>query len=120
VRQAAAALAALALAAAAAPAATPLAPAPARVQVAAKEFFFALSRRSIKAGPAIVELANFGEDAHDLRMQRVGGGRVYGTPVVQSGAYYDLSVRLVPGTYRLWCGIANHRALGMTAVLRVV
>jgi plastocyanin len=119
VRRAAAALAALALAAAVAPAAAPVAPAPARVQVAAKEFFFALSRRSIKAGPAIVELANFGEDAHDLRMQRIGGTRVYRTPIVQSGAYYDLEVTLAPGRYRLWCGIANHRQLGMAAVLVV-
>jgi plastocyanin len=115
-----AALAALA-AAAALPAASPAAaaPAPARVQVSAKEFFFALSRRSIRAGPAIVELANFGEDAHDLRLRRVGGTRTYRTPTVPTGGYFDLEVRLAPGTYRLWCGIANHRALGMAAVLVV-
>jgi uncharacterized cupredoxin-like copper-binding protein len=26
----------------------------------------------------------------------------------------------VPGKYELWCGIANHRQLGMQAVLTVV
>ena len=34
-------------------------------------------------------------------------------------AYYDLPITLLPGRYRLWCGIANHRALGMQATLIV-
>ncbi len=93
---------------------------PARVQVSAKEFFFALSRGTVVAGPAIVELVNFGQDPHDLRMERLGGGRLWKTPLVYPGAYYDLDVKLVPGRYRLWCSIANHRALGMQAVLKVV
>jgi plastocyanin len=93
---------------------------PARVQVSAKEFFFALSRRTVVAGPAIVELANFGEDPHDLRMERLGGGRLWKTPLVYPGAYYDLDATLVPGRYRLWCSIGNHRQLGMQAVLTVV
>jgi len=92
---------------------------PARVQVVAKEFSLSLSRPSVKAGPAIVELANFGEDPHDLRLQRVGGTKVYGTPIVDPGAVYDLSLRLLPGRYRLWCGLGNHRALGMVATLVV-
>jgi hypothetical protein len=97
-----------------------LAPAPARVQVSAKEFFFSLSRRTLVAGPAIVELVNFGEDPHDLRLERLGGGRLWKTPLVYPGAYYDLDATLVPGRYRLWCAVANHRQLGMTAVLSVV
>jgi hypothetical protein len=103
-----------------APAATALAPAPARVQVSAKEFFFSLSRYKVFAGAAIVELVNFGEDPHDLRLQRVGGGRVWKTPLVYPGAYYDLDAKLVPGRYRLWCAVGNHRQLGMTALLTVV
>jgi len=66
-----------------------------------------------------VELANFGEDPHDLRLQRVGGTKVYGTPILQPGAVYDLSLRLLAGRYRLWCSLGNHRALGMTATLVV-
>ena len=95
------------------------APPPARVQVVAHEFSFVLSRRTIKAGPAIVELANDGEDAHDLRMQRVGGSRVYAWPTVQPGRYSDREYRLLPGTYVLWCSLANHRELGMNATLVV-
>ena len=114
------AAAAAAAALAFAPAAGSLAPAPARVQVSAKEFFYSLSRHKVVAGPAIVELVNFGEDPHDLRLERIGGGRVWKTPLVYPGAYYDLEAKLVPGRYRLWCSVANHRRLGMTAVLTVV
>ena len=64
---------------------TTAAPPPARVQVVAQEFAFSLSRRTIKTGDAIVELVNQGQDAHDLRMKRNGGTRVYTWPVVQAG-----------------------------------
>jgi len=112
--------AAAALAVVFAPSSAALAPAPARVQVSAKEFFYALSRHRVVAGPAVVELVNFGEDPHDLRMERIGGGRLWKTPLVYPGAYYDLDATLVSGRYRLWCSIANHRQLGMQAVLTVV
>jgi plastocyanin len=114
------AAAAVAAASIFAPGASALAPAPARVQVTAKEFFYALSRHTVVAGPAIVELVNFGEDPHDLRMERIGGGRLWKSPLVYPGAYYDLDATLVPGRYRLWCSVGNHRQLGMTAVLSVV
>jgi plastocyanin len=95
------------------------APPPARVQVVAQEFRFALSRQRVRAGTAIVELRNAGQDAHDLRMRRVGGTRVYRWPVTQAGGVVDETVRLVPGRYLLWCSVANHRALGMIAELVV-
>ena len=104
----------------AAPTSAALAPAPARVQVSAKEFYYSLSRHKVAAGPAIIELVNFGEDPHDLRLERIGGGRVWKTPLVYPGAYFDLEAKLVPGRYRLWCSVANHRKLGMQAVLTVV
>jgi hypothetical protein len=94
-------------------------PPPARVQVVAQEFRYALSRRTIRAGWAIVELRNIGEDAHDLRLQRVGGTRVYLWPVAQPGQTVDRELRLLPGTYRISCAVANHAQLGMTATLRV-
>jgi hypothetical protein len=94
-------------------------PPPARVQVVAQEFRYSLSRRTIKSGWAIIELRNMGEDAHDLRLQRVGGKRVYLWPLAQSGQTVDREVKLLPGTYRLSCVVANHAALGMVATLRV-
>ena len=50
-----------------------------------------------------------------MRIQRVGDAHVYSTPIVQPGDHYDLSMKLVPGRYLLWCSIANHRQLGMQA-----
>jgi len=96
-----------------------VAPPPARVQVVAHEFSFVLSRQTIKAGWATIELRNAGEDAHDLRMRRVGGTRVYGWPVTQAGSVVDETFKLLPGRYVLYCSVANHRALGMQATLTV-
>lgn len=90
-----------------------------RVQVSGKEFWYALSRRAVAPGTAIVEFVNFGEDPHDMRIRRVGGTRTYKTPLVQPGGYFDLELKLVPGRYKLWCSIANHEALGMKAMLTV-
>ena len=94
-------------------------PPPARVQVVAQEFRYTLSRQTIASGWAIVELRNGGEDAHDLRMRRVGGTRVYAWPNVRAGDVRDETFKLKPGTYLLWCSVANHRALGMRATLVV-
>jgi len=95
------------------------APPPARVQVVAREFSFVLSRQTIRAGEAIIELRNAGEDAHDLRLRRVGGTHVWAWPVTQAGGVVDEQVTLPPGRYVLYCSVANHRALGMTATLVV-
>jgi hypothetical protein len=94
-------------------------PAPARVQVVAREFSFVLSRQSIRAGWAVIELRNAGQDAHDLRMKRVGGTRVYAWPVTQAGGVVDEQFRLKPGRYLLYCSVADHRARGMAATLVV-
>ncbi len=94
-------------------------PPPARIQVVAREYSLALSRPALKAGPAIVELANFGEDPHDLRLRRAGGTRTYAIAVTQPGAVRDLRLTLLRGRYTLWCGIGDHRERGMVATLRV-
>ena len=98
--------------------AAPLPP-PARVQVVAQEFRFSLSRPAIKRGWAVIELRNLGQDAHDLRLRRIGGTRVYVWPVAQPGQTIDKELKLLPGTYRLTCGVANHAQLGMVATLHV-
>ena len=97
----------------------PVAHAPARLGVTAKEYRLVLSRATIKPGPAIVELDNLGEDVHDLQLQRVGGTRVYSIGVTNPGGRAELEASLRPGAYRLWCSIADHRARGMRATLRV-
>jgi plastocyanin len=92
---------------------------PARLQVVASEYNLALSRHTIKAGRAVIELANFGEDPHDLRLKRIGGTKTYVVRVTQSEDAATISTSLRPGTFRLWCSLANHRALGMEAKLVV-
>lgn len=93
---------------------------PARVQVVAREFSFALSRTKVKAGKAIIELVNSGQDTHDLDLERVGGTHVFRFPKVEPGRYVDRELTLRPGRYRLWCGVADHKERGMGATLRVV
>jgi plastocyanin len=92
---------------------------PARVQVVANEFSFSLSRTTLKSGVAVIELANFGQDPHDLRVRRIGARHIGGTAEVQPGERTDLTVKLVPGRYSFWCSVADHRARGMRATLIV-
>lgn len=92
---------------------------PARVQVSADEFRYTLSRQSIKAGPAVVQLVNYGEDEHDLRLRRAGGTRTYRVGTVRPGGVRELETRLLPGRFALWCSLADHRGRGMTATLVV-
>jgi uncharacterized cupredoxin-like copper-binding protein len=66
-----------------------------------------------------VQLQNKGEDVHDLRVRRIGGTRTYAFPLTSPGGRETLTLRLLPGRYRLWCSVADHAQLGMQAVLRV-
>jgi hypothetical protein len=93
---------------------------PARVQVAADEFQLVLSRSAVPAGPAIVGLVNFGEDDHDLALRRAAAGaRTWKVRTVRPGEFRERELRLAAGRYALWCTLADHRALGMRATLRV-
>jgi plastocyanin len=93
---------------------------PARLLVVADEFSFTLSRASIKAGPAIIELSNMGEDPHDLTLRhRAKGARTYRLKLTLPEHERYLSARLVPGRYLLWCSVADHRQRGMEAYLTV-
>lgn len=92
----------------------------ARVQVAADDFSLALSRQKVTAGPALIELVNFGEDTHDLRLRREApGARTFRIRAVRPGAKAGLELTLRPGRYHLWCSLADHRELGMEATLVV-
>jgi hypothetical protein len=90
-----------------------------RVQVVALEFNYRLSRVRVPSGPVRIELVNFGQDEHDLRLRRVGGTKVYRLPKTLPGERRILSLRLKPGLYRLSCTVADHAARGMRAQLRV-
>jgi uncharacterized cupredoxin-like copper-binding protein len=94
-------------------------PAPARLLVEAREFNLTLSRAKLKPGHAIVQLANQGEDPHDLAIKRIGGKRRGAIAKTSPGELGEWEGRLRRGRYRLYCTLEGHRALGMRAVLRV-
>ena len=92
---------------------------PSRAQVVEREYSLTLSRVQVHAGTAVIEVVNMGQDPHDLRVQRVGARHVAGTPVVTPGKRAELSLKLAPGRYSVWCSIADHRTRGMRATLVV-
>lgn len=94
-------------------------PTPARLLVTADEYSFVLSRQSILAGQAIVQLRNSGEDDHDLKLRKVGGTKTFAVPLAKPGKTTESQPTLAPGTYRLWCSLGDHAAKGMTATLVV-
>jgi hypothetical protein len=93
--------------------------APARLLVEAREFNLVLSRPTVRAGTAIVQLANRGEDPHDLRLARIGGSGKGQIADTLPGELGEWEGRLRRGRYRVYCTLPGHRAAGMRAVLRV-
>jgi uncharacterized cupredoxin-like copper-binding protein len=95
-------------------------PVPARMLVEAREFSLTLSRTTLADGPVIVQLANQGEDGHDLRIARADGrGAAHEIEETQPGGTALWRGRLKPGRYRLYCSLPGHAAAGMRATLRV-
>ena len=93
---------------------------PARLGVTAREWSLVLSRQTIAAGPAIVQLQNFGEDAHNLRVERVDGtGTPLSVPLAEAGEQQSAPGTLTPGTYKVYCALPGHDAMGMHATLEV-
>jgi hypothetical protein len=92
---------------------------PTRVQAVADEFTLTLSRISVPNKRVKIELANFGEDPHDLRLRRIGGHRTFIIPETSPGERTTRTFDLRPGRYRVWCSVADHHELGMETTLRV-
>ena len=92
---------------------------PTRVQAVADEFRFSLSRSRVPAGRVTIELANFGEDAHNFKLRRVGGTHVYTIGKTLPGARTTKTLRLRHGRFTYWCSVADHEARGMKGTLRV-
>jgi hypothetical protein len=94
---------------------------PARIQVVAKEFELGQSRYTLRAGPAIIELVNSGEDEHDLALRRrAPDARTIRIASTLPGGIARVQAKLAPGRYLLWCTLADHRGRGMHAHLTVV
>ncbi len=92
---------------------------PSRLLVTAREYGFTLSRPKVDAGASIIQLYNYGEDPHDMKMQRVGGRTISELGEVEPGDTGRLDLKLRrKSTYTLWCSIPGHVELGMTATLK--
>ncbi|MGN6187676.1 MAG: cupredoxin domain-containing protein [Conexibacter sp.] len=89
------------------------------VGVSAREFRLAAYRTSAPRGVVRFNLANYGEDGHDLVVQTGDGSDLGRTGEVKSGRRATLTLRLAPGTYRLVCDLADHEARGMRTTFRV-
>ncbi|MEW6582668.1 MAG: hypothetical protein AB1416_07910, partial [Actinomycetota bacterium] len=94
-------------------------PPPARMLVFADEFRLGTSRARLPAGRVVIQVRSIGEDDHDLRVRRSDGTVAGATPVVHPGRLAQLRLRLRPGRYTLYCGLAGHEAAGMRARLVV-
>jgi hypothetical protein len=95
-------------------------PAPARLGVTAREWSLVLSRQTLPPGPARVELQNFGEDAHNLRLERVDGAAdPLNVPLAEAGERKSASGTLDAGSYKVYCALPGHDAMGMHATLVV-
>ncbi len=68
---------------------------------------------TLRAGRAVIQLANRGEDPHDLRLARV---RI---PETLPGEVGEWSGRLRRGRYKLYCSLPGHAKAGVRAYIRV-
>lgn len=90
------------------------------VQVTEKEFTLTLSRQSVKAGSASIEVVNFGMDTHDLVVKGTKvGAKTYRFKKLDPRGRTERTLRLTPGRYTLWCSLGDHRARGMKTTLVV-
>ncbi|HST69991.1 MAG TPA: plastocyanin/azurin family copper-binding protein [Solirubrobacterales bacterium] len=114
-----------------APAPTPTPPPPAppveepepeanRLAVKASEYFYVLSRPSVRAGEVTIELNNRGEDPHNLNLREEGGeGTPHEVPETDSLQRNVSTFDLPAGNYRLWCSLPEHEERGMYTELVV-
>jgi plastocyanin len=92
-----------------------------RLSVRADEYSLTLSSNPVAAGDALVELANAGEDAHNIRIVPRGDDAhpLATFPVTPAAARSKVRFKLPAGSYEIYCTVLDHRARGMDAVLTV-
>jgi uncharacterized cupredoxin-like copper-binding protein len=84
------------------------------VNVTARDFSFALSKRTVPHGSVTFRVTNRGNQRHDFKI----AGRK--TVLIGSGGTRTLRVTLRAGrSYRYICTVPGHAAAGMKGTLRV-
>ncbi|MDQ2984892.1 MAG: cupredoxin domain-containing protein [Actinomycetota bacterium] len=82
------------------------------VKVTAKEWKFALSRKSGPAGKYVFKVVNKGKTKHDFKI----GGK--STPLLKPGGKATLKVTLKKGKKKYICTVSGHAALGMKGTFK--
>lgn len=91
-----------------------------RLSVKGAEYYFVLSRPSVKAGAVTIELNNQGEDPHNLNLRlEESGEEPQQIAETGSGERTVATFDLPPGRYRLWCSLPEHEEKGMSTTLMV-
>ena len=89
------------------------------VQIRAVEYRFTLSRTTVPAGKVILQFVNSGQDEHNLNAQGATGPQAATFPNANPKAVSRQVVELLPGSYTLFCSLADHEQKGMKATLTV-
>ena len=100
-------------------AASPPRPAATAVGVGEREFRISVYRPVVAPGALRLNVANRGEDVHDLVVFDGRGRRVAGSGDIAAGARATIRVKLRRGTYHLLCTRDDHAARGMRTRLQV-
>ena len=72
------------------------------------------------AGPTVtIAVSNDGPTPHNLTVRSEDGNVLMGTHDLSAGDSDTISGQLAPGTYTIFCALAGHESLGMSATLTV-
>ena len=82
------------------------------IKVTAKEFSFALSSKSAKAGAVTFVITNKGKLQHDFK---IAGKK---TPLISPGKTATLKVTIKKGSNPYMCTVPGHAAAGMKGVVK--
>jgi plastocyanin len=86
----------------------------------AGRFLLSLSRTLVGAGTVTVSVRNASQDPHDLRIEALDGTLVrQWDPLAPLAVPDPVGVSLTPGTYRIYCTLPGHAALGMDKQITV-
>jgi plastocyanin len=87
------------------------------VSISETEYQLDPSDPTAQAGEVTVEAVNDGATVHDLEIE--GNGVEEEIDDLDPGSSGEVTVDLEPGTYEIYCGIADHREQGMEGELTV-
>jgi plastocyanin len=77
------------------------------------------SYRTLKAGEVSFLAVDYGMDDHNLTVQNEAKQDLGKIDLPADKETYELDLNLPPGTYRLYCSLANHAQLGMQETITV-